>query len=120
MGKNQFGIDWKGRFEGFEFDTGIVDQQVIVTAPKYYQMILCLDPILYCRPLQRMTIPVMMCATARELNQYPEILEVTDYLLPSPSNRHDAALRQLVAAEFLNKGGDEQVTVADAGQTAPK
>eukprot|EP00401_Gymnodinium_catenatum_P056996 CAMPEP_0117507942 /NCGR_PEP_ID=MMETSP0784-20121206/26686_1 /TAXON_ID=39447 /ORGANISM="" /LENGTH=193 /DNA_ID=CAMNT_0005303467 /DNA_START=89 /DNA_END=668 /DNA_ORIENTATION=+ len=98
--KNQFSIDWKGRFEGVEFASGMVDKQVIATAPKYYDMIMCLDPVLYARSLRRMTIPVMMCATAREINQYPELLQVTDYLLPSPSSRQDAALRQLVAAEL--------------------
>lgn len=101
--KNQFGIDWKGRFEGIEFDTGIVDVVVISAAPRYYQMILCLDPVLYCRALRRINLPVMMCATAREIAQYPEILEATDYLLPSPSSRHDAALRALIAAEVDRK-----------------
>ncbi|CAE8717433.1 unnamed protein product, partial [Polarella glacialis] len=59
--KNQFGIDWKGRFEGMDFDTGIVDDKVISGAPKHYSMILCLDPILYCRSLHRINMPVMMC-----------------------------------------------------------
>eukprot|EP00927_Polykrikos_kofoidii_P028486 TRINITY_DN24869_c0_g1_i2.p2 TRINITY_DN24869_c0_g1~~TRINITY_DN24869_c0_g1_i2.p2 ORF type:complete len:187 (-),score=28.65 TRINITY_DN24869_c0_g1_i2:32-523(-) len=103
--KHQFGIDWKGRFDGIEFDTGVVDAQVIHTAPRHYHMILCLDPVLYARSLKRrMTIPVMMCATAKELNEYPEILDVTDYLLPSPSRRHDAALRHLIASQSLGDG----------------
>ena len=42
--KNQFSIDWKGHFEGIEFDTGIVDEKIISAAPKHYHMVLCLDP----------------------------------------------------------------------------
>merc|ERR1719181_2567632 len=81
------------------FDTGVVDEKVISTAPSTYHLILCLDPVLYCKTLRRMNLPVMMCATAREISTYPEILDVTDYLLPSPSSRHDAALRQLIASQ---------------------
>eukprot|EP00930_Biecheleria_cincta_P003688 TRINITY_DN104616_c0_g1_i1.p1 TRINITY_DN104616_c0_g1~~TRINITY_DN104616_c0_g1_i1.p1 ORF type:complete len:253 (+),score=44.32 TRINITY_DN104616_c0_g1_i1:44-760(+) len=99
--KNQFGIDWKGRFEGVEFDTGVVDAKIISSAPKHYDMILCLDPVLYCRSLFRLSLPVMMCATTREITEHPEILDVTDYLLPSPTRRHDAALRQLIAGQVL-------------------
>merc|ERR1719293_501934 len=106
--KNQFGIDWKGRFEGIDFDTGIVDEKVISAAPKPYQLILCLDPVLYARSLHRISVPVMMCATAREITQHPEILSVTDYLLPSPTSRHDAALRQLIGAEFLDREHAEE------------
>mmetsp|Transcript_479 Transcript_479/g.1498 ORF Transcript_479/g.1498 Transcript_479/m.1498 type:complete len:158 (-) Transcript_479:41-514(-) len=95
--KNQFGIDWKGRFEGIDFDTGVVDGAVISSAPKHYHMILCCDPILYCKALRNINLPVMMCATAKEITQHPEILDVSDYLLPSPTSRHDAALRQLIA-----------------------
>merc|ERR1712125_310900 len=56
--KNQFDIDWKGRFEGIQFNTGVVHVQVISMAPKYYSMILCLDPILYARSLRRINLPV--------------------------------------------------------------
>merc|ERR1712217_577434 len=86
--KNQFGIDWKGRFEGIELETDIVDQRIISSAPKHYQMILCLDPILYTKHLKGIGLPVMMCATAREITQHPEILDVTDYL---DGNDEDAA-----------------------------
>merc|ERR1712187_265974 len=100
-------------------DTGLVDQKVISSAPKHYSLILCLDPKLYTRALQRVSLPVMMCATAQELNEHPEILEVTDYLLPSPSSLHDAALRQLIADEFLHEASQDpdadQSVVGDAG-----
>ncbi|CAE7831132.1 XI-D [Symbiodinium sp. CCMP2592] len=107
--KNQFGIDWKGRFEGMDFDTGVVDEKTISSAPKHYDMILCLDPVLYCRSLYRINVPVMMCATPREIAEHPEILNVTDYLLPSPTRRHDAALREITAtAELGNAAKEDQ------------
>lgn len=101
--KNQFGISWKGRFAGVEFDTGVVDEKLISTAPKHYEMILCLDPVLYCRSLRKINLPVMMCATLREITEHPEILDVTDYLLPSPTRRHDAALRAMVGLDILGE-----------------
>lgn len=55
--------------------------------------------MLYCRSLHRLNLPVMMCATLREITEHPEILDCTDYLLPSPTRRHDAALRELVARQ---------------------
>ena len=39
-------------------------------------MILCLDPVLYCRSLRKINLPVMMCATLREITEHPEILDV--------------------------------------------
>eukprot|EP00419_Tripos_fusus_P072174 CAMPEP_0172876294 /NCGR_PEP_ID=MMETSP1075-20121228/103962_1 /TAXON_ID=2916 /ORGANISM="Ceratium fusus, Strain PA161109" /LENGTH=144 /DNA_ID=CAMNT_0013727587 /DNA_START=86 /DNA_END=518 /DNA_ORIENTATION=+ len=105
--KNQFGIDWKGRFDGIEFSAGIVDERVLSSAPKHYQLILCLDPVLYCKALRGINLPVMMCATAREIVSHPEMLNVTDYLLPSPSSRHDAALRHIIAAKELSSQSDD-------------
>ena len=110
--KNQFGIDWKGRFEGMEFDTGVVDGKLISAAPKHYQMILCLDPVLYCRALHRINLPVMMCASLREMTEHPEILDVTDYLLPFPTRRHDAALREIIGSTLdVPKDGTAQTNV---------
>mmetsp|Transcript_29863 Transcript_29863/g.79451 ORF Transcript_29863/g.79451 Transcript_29863/m.79451 type:complete len:154 (-) Transcript_29863:324-785(-) len=102
--KNQFSVDWKGRFKGMDFHTGKVDERVIGSAPRHYELILCLDPVLYSRYLRGISLPVMMCATAREINENPEILQVTDYLLPSPSRRHDAALQQLIADNIFAEG----------------
>eukprot|EP00435_Cladocopium_sp_Y103_P071721 s42_g38.t1 len=115
--KNQFGISWKGRFEGVEFDTGVVDEKLISSAPKHYEMILCLDPVLYCRSLRKINLPVMMCATLREITEHPEILDVTDYLLPSPTRRHDAALRAMVGLDILGEapqGTDAALPSAEA------
>eukprot|EP00434_Breviolum_minutum_P005395 symbB.v1.2.004757.t2/scaffold242.1/size254583/4 len=104
--KNQFGISWKGHFAGVEFDTGVVDEKLISGATKHYEMILCLDPVLYCRSLYKINLPVMMCATPREITEHPEILDVTDYLLPSPTRRHDAALRAMVGLDVLGESPD--------------
>eukprot|EP00416_Gambierdiscus_australes_P042601 CAMPEP_0171106826 /NCGR_PEP_ID=MMETSP0766_2-20121228/65598_1 /TAXON_ID=439317 /ORGANISM="Gambierdiscus australes, Strain CAWD 149" /LENGTH=138 /DNA_ID=CAMNT_0011568015 /DNA_START=193 /DNA_END=609 /DNA_ORIENTATION=+ len=94
--KNQFGVNWKGVFEGIDFHTGIVDAKVISSAPTRYHLIMCLDPVLYCSALKGISLPVMMCATAREIVKHPELLDVADYLLPSPSSRHDAAIMKMI------------------------
>ncbi|CAD7940695.1 unnamed protein product [Amoebophrya sp. A120] len=73
-----------------------VDEQTIATATKDFSLILCLDPILFAKALHRANLPVMMVATAKELHDHPEILQVTDYLLPSASSKHDAALGELI------------------------
>eukprot|EP00405_Crypthecodinium_cohnii_P020733 CAMPEP_0206480410 /NCGR_PEP_ID=MMETSP0324_2-20121206/37294_1 /ASSEMBLY_ACC=CAM_ASM_000836 /TAXON_ID=2866 /ORGANISM="Crypthecodinium cohnii, Strain Seligo" /LENGTH=204 /DNA_ID=CAMNT_0053957225 /DNA_START=196 /DNA_END=810 /DNA_ORIENTATION=- len=101
--KKQVSIDWKGRFNGIEFNTGVVDEMVISSAPKHYDLILCTDPVLYAKSLRNINVPVMMMASAKEITQYPEILDVTDYLLPSPTGRHDAALMAVMSADHLRQ-----------------
>eukprot|EP00922_Rhytidocystis_sp_ex-Travisia-forbesii_P053440 GHVS01079235.1.p1 GENE.GHVS01079235.1~~GHVS01079235.1.p1 ORF type:complete len:162 (-),score=19.02 GHVS01079235.1:582-1067(-) len=98
--KNQFGIDWKNHFEGLEMAEGRCDESVIDSAAKHYSLIICVDPVLYAPYLRRVVLPVISIATAKELYEYPEILQVTDYLLPAPSNRRDAALRQMMLQEI--------------------
>ena len=97
--KNQSGFDWKNNFDGIQ-QTGMNDS-VLATAAKNYHLILCFDPVLFALSLQNLHLPIMVVATAQELAQYPEILQVTDYLLPAPTGRADAALRQLVFSEVL-------------------
>lgn len=125
--KHQFGIDWKNRFQGFDFLQGSMDERVISSATLHYHLILCLDPVLYARHLQRINLPIIMAATTKEIHDYPEILDVTDYLLPVPGSRHDVALRQLIAEQILigdkkdsegkeSGGGNEAKESSDASQ----
>eukprot|EP00392_Amoebophrya_sp_AT5.2_P001027 g1029.t1 len=81
-----------------------LDEQLISAASKDYSLILCLDPCLFCKALWRVNLPVMMIATAKELHDHPEILKVTDYLLPSASSKHDAALGALIRQEVFADG----------------
>jgi hypothetical protein len=99
--KNQGGFDWKNNFDGIR--PSQMSESVLVTACKKYHLILCFDPVLYSKSLQGLNLPVMAVATSDELQQHPEILKVCDYLLPAPSGRADAALRQLVFGEIFNK-----------------
>ena len=92
--KNQAGFDWKKNFDGIQ-----QGDSVLATATKHYHLLLCFDPVLFANALQGLNLPVMTVATAAEIAKYPEILQVTDYLLPAPSGRADAALRQLVFGE---------------------
>lgn len=79
-----------------------MSQSVLAAACKNYHLILCFDPVLYANSLQGINLPVMAVATSAELAAYPEIVRVCDYLLPAPSGRADAALRQLVFGEVFN------------------
>jgi len=100
--KNQKGFDWKNDFDGINHTSGgAMSESVLAAASKKYHLILCFDPVLYCNALQGVNLPVMSVATAAEISKHPEILKVTDYLLPAPSGRADAALRQLVFGEVF-------------------
>lgn len=119
--KHQFGIDWKNRFQGFDFLQGSMDDRVISSAVLHYELILCLDPVLYARHLQRINLPIVMAATTKEIHDYPEILDVTDYLLPVPGTRHDVALRQLIAEQILIDDPKESQSAKAKDQSrAPK
>lgn len=98
--KNQVGIDWKNLFEGLEITRGQCDQKVIDAAPRFHSLIVCADPVLYAPYLRKVSLPVLSIVSAKELHDYPEILQVTDYLLPAPGNRKEAALRQLMFNEL--------------------
>eukprot|EP00397_Hematodinium_sp_SG-2012_P069918 GEMP01123975.1.p1 GENE.GEMP01123975.1~~GEMP01123975.1.p1 ORF type:complete len:108 (+),score=21.29 GEMP01123975.1:187-510(+) len=79
------------------FTNARLDEKVITTASKYHDLIICLDPILFSKSLHRVNLPVMTIATAEEIHEHPEILDVTDYLLPTPDSKYAQALRTLVA-----------------------
>lgn len=102
--KHQTGFNWKNNFNGIKFSTGDgpVSESVIAAATKSYHLILCFDPVLFCGALRGCNLPVMSVASAAEIRDHPEILKITDYLLPAPSGRTDAALRQLVYGEFFS------------------
>lgn len=101
--KNQTGFDWKNNFDGIKHTEsgGAMSESVLAAATKQYHMILCFDPVLYASALQGLNLPVMSVATAAEISAHPEILQVSDYLLPAPCGRADAALRQVVFGQIF-------------------
>ena len=102
--KNQTGFDWKNNFDGIRHaETSVMSESVLAAASKNYHLILCFDPVLYANSLQGINLPVMAVATSAEVAAHPAILKVCDYLLPAPSGRADAALRQLVFGEVFSK-----------------
>ena len=111
--KNQKGFDWKNNFDGIKHaDAGSgagspMSASVLAAATKNYHLILCFDPVLYASSLQGHNLPVMTVATSAELAAHPEIIKVSDYLLPAPSGRADAALRQLVFGEIFKSGSTQ-------------
>lgn len=90
-----------------------MDENVVSGATRDYSLILCMDPITFCKALHLRNIPIMTLATAAELNKWPEILTVTDYLLPTPTSKHDAALCNLVRREvgLMDLDMDKKITV---------
>ncbi len=102
--KNQQGFDWKNNFDGIKHAAeGPMSESVLAAACKSYHLIMCFDPILYAKALQGINLPIMMVASAEDISKHPEILQVSDYLLPAPSGRADAALRQLVYGEVFQQ-----------------
>jgi len=83
--------------EGLRFTRERLDEKAITSASKYHDLIICLDPVLFAKSLHRINLPVMTVATAEEIHEHPEILDMTDYLLPTPDTKYAQALRVLVA-----------------------
>ena len=75
--------------------------QTVEEAPMHHSLILCLDPIIYAKALYRVKLPVMMVASPHELEVHPELLHITDYLLPAIGGRHDRALCEVVRREIV-------------------
>ncbi|PFH38513.1 hypothetical protein BESB_008550 [Besnoitia besnoiti] len=111
---NQININWPKHFEGLTIVNSAVsaNSSILSAASVHYSLILCLDPVLFAKHLHHINVPVLGVCTPREIHEHPEILKVIDYLLPSPSTRTDAALRQLLARDFLDDDG--------AGEAAQK
>ena len=97
--RNHFGLNWQSAVGNGVTHHTKLDDQVISSASREYSMILCLDPILFAKSLYRVNLPVMTVATPKELHEHPEIVKMTDYLLPAPTSRHDMALAELIRRE---------------------
>jgi len=106
--RNHFGLNWQAAVSGNGANNVThhtkLDDQVISSSPKEYSMILCLDPTLFAKSLYRAHLPVMTVATPKELHDHPEIIKMTDYLLPAPTSRHDMALAELLRRETMDVG----------------
>lgn len=106
--KNESGFSWKNDFDGIKHaqvtcDNGsTMSDSVLSAASKNYHLLLCFDPVLFANAIQGLNIPVMSVATSAEILQHPEILRVSDYLLPAPTARADMALRQLIYGEVFD------------------
>ena len=76
-----------------------------------YHLILCMDPLLLCRHLQGINLPVMAAATGAEVAEHPEILDAIDYLLPLPTNPSEEKLLELTYHEIVHRQPFEQGNV---------
>ena len=98
--KHNMGFEYAKRFPGLQLTQSGLDEATISSASAKYDMILCLDSVLYVRALHKCHLPVMTVATAGEIHDHPEILESCDYLLPAPEGRADLALQALLMKEI--------------------
>ncbi|KAF8822223.1 hypothetical protein IE077_000015 [Cardiosporidium cionae] len=99
--KHQLGIKWGDYFKkvntlkGSNFST-------LSKATEKHDLIICSDMLLHALELKNICIPVIGIATSKEIHDHPEILDVIDYLLPAPTSRTEAALRQLIKQDYLD------------------
>lgn len=99
--KHRISLDWTEAVQKLDTRGGAtadtkVDKGLLARAPTQYDLIICLDPVLFARYLHNYTLPVLGVAAIEEIREYPEILDVIDYLIPATSRRADVTLRQIV------------------------
>lgn len=80
-----------------------VDKCLLARAPSQYDAIICLDPVLFARHLRHYTLPILGVAAIQDIREYPEILDVIDYLIPATSKRSDVTLRQIIWNSIFSK-----------------
>ena len=80
-----------------------LDRDFFASLSSKYGLILCTDPVLFAGDLRGSLLPVMSLVTPQELAQHPEVLEVSDYLLPVGNGRIEVAIRQLLSEKLLTK-----------------
>ncbi len=97
-----------GRYRFGDSSNGLdmITSNFIVNASNTYSMILCFDPVLYCKHLKGINLPVMTIARIRDINDYPEIIQITDYLMPYPSTKFQQGLQQLMFAKSVKEDSD--------------
>lgn len=80
------------------------------SAPTVYSLIICLDPVLFARHLRNYPLPIVGVASPNEVHDYPEILDIIDYLIPATTKRSDVTIRDLLWKELISdtdKGEDK-------------
>ncbi|ORM40618.1 uncharacterized protein BXIN_1901 [Babesia sp. Xinjiang] len=56
--------------------------ELITDAPKNYDLILCLDPVLYARHLYNINLPCVAVCKVDELYKHRDIPDAFDYFIP--------------------------------------
>lgn len=60
--------------------------ELITNAPKNYDLILCLDPVLYARHLYNINLPCVAICKIEELYKHRDIPDAFDYIIPLGDN----------------------------------
>lgn len=82
------------------------NSEIIDSASKNYDLILCLDPILFAKKLKNINLPRVLVSTVDDLYWHRDLIDSFDYLIPLTHDRTDQALHYLLAqrlALFLVK-----------------
>ncbi|KAK1441749.1 hypothetical protein BgAZ_500810 [Babesia gibsoni] len=56
--------------------------ELITNAPRNYDLILCLDPVLYARQLYNINLPCVAVCKVEELYKHRDIPDAFDYIIP--------------------------------------
>eukprot|EP00923_Selenidium_pygospionis_P052107 GHVN01090154.1.p3 GENE.GHVN01090154.1~~GHVN01090154.1.p3 ORF type:complete len:159 (-),score=16.96 GHVN01090154.1:1142-1618(-) len=98
-------LDWKNDFRGIALEErGGVTRDLLTNAATTYDAILCLDMVGYAKVLMLANLPVVGVATVEDLEQHVDLCRVIDYLLPFPTSRTEAVIRDMLR-EQTEKGG---------------
>lgn len=100
--KNKFHFSNKSLMPCLEHVGSQVSAELIMRAASKYGLIICLDPVLYQPILRSSNLPVLIVATARELAENAQIVEIADYIIPQCTTRIDAAVWHLTAKQLNN------------------
>ena len=77
-----------------------LDRDFYASLSSKYGLILCTDPVLFAADLRGSLLPVMSMVTAKDIVTNPEVIEISDYILPVGNGRIETAVRQLLAEKL--------------------
>jgi hypothetical protein len=77
-----------------------LDRDFYASISTKYGLILCTDPVLFAADLRGSLVPVMSMVTPKEIVTNPEVVEVSDYILPVSNGRIEVAIRQLLSEKL--------------------
>jgi hypothetical protein len=65
-----------------------IDTEFLATCTSKYSAIICKDPVAFSDVLRGIYLPRINVASVKDVENYPEMLSISEYLLPSFENHH--------------------------------